>query len=70
MFDALKSVKLYKEYSKVNHGLESTVEALKSAYPHKFLQEHELKQRRFYDQPASVVPYASYKVMCPLEKIK
>jgi len=70
MFDALKSVKLYKDYAKINHGLESTIEAMKSAYPHKFLQDHELKQRHFYDQPAAVIPYASFKVPCPLEKVQ
>jgi hypothetical protein len=60
MFDILKSVPKSNDWSAPNRELEKTVEIVKSAYPNRFLQPHELKYRRFYDEPASHTPHESF----------
>jgi len=60
MFDTLKSVPKSKDLTQPNHKLERTIEIVKSAYPNRFLQPHELKYRRFYDEPASHTPHESF----------
>ena len=60
MFDALKALAPTRKWDETNKNLELTVEALKSMYPHMFLQPHELKHRKFFDEPATVVPMASF----------
>jgi len=56
MFDELRSVPKSKDLSKPHPALDAAIEEVKSKYPHMFLQEHELKNRRFYDEPGTVVP--------------
>lgn len=65
MFDQLKSVPRSKDYSQDNPALERAIEAVKSANPHRFLQPHELKERKFFDEPASRTPMKSFVQMCP-----
>ena len=59
MFDELRSVPLKKDYTKENAQLERAIEDVKSKYPHMFLQPHELRTRRFMDEPASPIPMES-----------
>jgi len=56
MFNELKAVPKSKDLSKPNPALDKAIEEVRSKYPHMFLQEHELKERRFYDEPESVTP--------------
>jgi hypothetical protein len=56
MFDELKSIPRSKDLSKPNPALDAAIEEIKSKYPHMFLQDHELKHRRFYDEPEGTVP--------------
>jgi len=51
MFNELKAVRKTKDRSRPNAALEKAIEEVRSKYPHMFLQEHELKERRFYDEP-------------------
>lgn len=60
MFEALKSVPKSKDFSQDNPALERAIERIKSDNPHLFLQPHELKERKFYDEPASPTPMLSY----------
>lgn len=65
MFDALRSIPKSTDFSQDNPLLERTIELIKSAYPHRFLQPHELKERKFFDEPASRTPMKSFVRMCP-----
>lgn len=65
MFDSLKSVPKSKDFSENNPLLEKEIERIKSANPHLFLQPHELKERKFFDEPASRTPMRSFVRMCP-----
>jgi hypothetical protein len=49
-------------YQKIgdNKALDDTIAAIKKANPHLFWQEHELHQRRFYDQPIWRYPMKSF----------
>jgi hypothetical protein len=58
MFEELKAVKRNKDHTRPNAALEKAIEEVKSKYPHMFLQEHELKNRRFYDEPEYAIPMA------------
>jgi len=60
MFEALKSVPKSTDFSESNLALDLAIERIKSANPHLFLQPHELKNRKFYDEPASPTPMLSY----------
>lgn len=60
MFDSLRDVPKSKDFSQDNPALERAIERIKSAHPHLFLQQHELKERKFYDEPASPTPMLSY----------
>lgn len=60
MFDILKSVPKSKDLTQPNRELEKTIEIVKSAYPNRFLQPHELKHRKFLHEPATYVPHESY----------
>lgn len=59
MFDELRSVPLKRDYAKDNVALERAIEAVKTKYPHMFLQQHELKHRKFMDEPVSPIPMES-----------
>jgi hypothetical protein len=59
MFNELKSVPLKRDYTKDNDQLERAIEKVKTKYPHMFLQQHELKNRKFMDEPASPIPMES-----------
>ncbi len=65
MFDALKIVPPSKNWTKDNVELEKTIEIVRSAYPHMFLQQHELKYRKFVNEPGTNIPHESY--VYPLE---
>jgi hypothetical protein len=65
MFDSLKSVPRTGNWGVGNKKLDAEVERLKSAHPNLFLQDHELKYRKFYHEPASVVPMSSYVIPRP-----
>jgi hypothetical protein len=56
MFEELKAIKQTKDRSRPNAALDKAIEEVRSKYPHMFLQDHELKERRFYDEPESVIP--------------
>lgn len=58
MFDELKSVPKSKDLSEPNPALDAAIERVRSKYPHMFLQEHELKYRRFFDEPEYAIPMA------------
>ena len=60
MFEELKSVTPTRDYSKPSKYLEQRIQEVKSKYPHRFLQDHELRDRRFYDMPSSIVPMAGF----------
>lgn len=60
MFEALKAVPKSQDFSEPNPALERAIERIKSAYPQRFLQPHELKERKFFDEPASPTPMLSY----------
>lgn len=62
MFEELKSVPRSKDLSKPNPLLDAAIEEVRSKYPHMFLQEHELKYRRFVDEPASPIPMVEMPV--------
>lgn len=59
MFDELKRVPKSGDWSKQNKELDAAVERVRSTYPHKFLQPHELKQRRFAHEPGTLIQYES-----------
>lgn len=59
MFDALKFVARAKQLGDPNPALDKVIEIVKSAYPHRFLQPHELKLRKFVHEPACVIPFES-----------
>lgn len=65
MFDSLKSISRTGDWSVKNKRLDEEVERLRSAHPNLFLQDHELKHRKFYNEPASVVPMKSYVIPRP-----
>lgn len=65
MFDVLKSVPKSNDFTKDNKALDEAIEMIKSAHPHRFLQPHELKNRTFYDEPASPTPMLSYLYPVP-----
>ena len=60
MFNELKAIKKTKDRSRPNAALEKAIEIVRSKYPHMFLQEHELKERRFYDEPESIIPMEGF----------
>jgi hypothetical protein len=64
MFESLKRVALCGG-GQDNAALQAEIERVKSANAHRFLQDHELKYRKFYDQPSSYVPLASYVQKVP-----
>lgn len=65
MFDSLKSVPKSNDFAHDNKLLQQEVERIRSANPHLFLQPHELKERKFFDEPASRTPMRSFVRMCP-----
>jgi hypothetical protein len=65
MFDSLKAVPKSKDFAHDNTLLQQEVERIRSANPHLFLQPHELKERKFFDEPASRTPMRSFVQMCP-----
>ena len=60
MFEELKVVKRNKDRSRPNAALEKAIEVVRSKYPHMFLQEHELKERRFYHEPYENIPMGGF----------
>jgi hypothetical protein len=70
MFDALKAVPKSNNWAKDNLELERTIELIKTAYPHRFLQQHELKYRKFVDEPGMNIPYESCVRKIPVSKPK
>lgn len=60
MFDALRIVPKSKDWTKDNVELERTIEIVRSAYPHMFLQPHELKHRKFVNEPGMNIPHESH----------
>jgi hypothetical protein len=69
MFDELKSVPKSKDRSKPNPDLDKAIEVIRSKYPHMFLQDHELRDRRFYDEPEHPTIMASYLHPCPSRRV-
>ena len=69
MFEELKSVPKSKDLTQTNHALEKAIEAVRSKYPHRFLQNHELKDRRFYDEPEYPTLMASYIHPAPSKRV-
>lgn len=66
MFNELKSVPKSKDFSRPNKALTEAINAVKSKYPHMFLQEHEMHLRNFYHEPAdSRVMFNSFVVPSP-----
>ena len=65
MFYELKAVPIRRQWSRPNAALDKAIEEVKSKYPHMFLQEHELKDRRFYDEPDYAIPFKSFLVPAP-----
>ena len=60
MFDELRTVPKSNDWSKHNKELEIAIERVRTMYPHKFLQPHELKHRRFAHEPATVLPHEAF----------
>jgi hypothetical protein len=60
MFSELKDIPKSKDWTKPNPRLESAIELVKSKYPNMFLQSHELKERKFFDEPYHPVQMASF----------
>jgi hypothetical protein len=61
MFSELKRVPKSHDWSKQNKELEIAIERVRTTYPHRFLQPHELKQRRFAHEPAMAIPNGSFR---------
>lgn len=71
MFDVLRAVVKSKDFSKDNQALTEAIESVRSAYPHMFLQPHELKNRRFYHEPGTNIPFESCTIpIRPLKVLK
>jgi hypothetical protein len=60
MFDELRGLPKSKDWAKPNQTLDRAVEAVRSKYPHRFLQDHELKERVFMDEPTHPIPMKSF----------
>ena len=65
MFYELKAVPIRRQWGRPNADLDKAIEGVKSKYPHMFLQEHELKERCFYDEPDYAIPLKSFLVPAP-----
>ena len=61
MFDELRGLPKSKDWSQPNPILDQAIENVRSKYPHKFLQNHELKDRVFVDEPTHPIPMKSFK---------
>jgi hypothetical protein len=60
MFDELRGLPKSTDWAKPNPTLDRAIEAVRSKYPHRFLQEHELKERVFMDEPTHPIPVKSF----------
>jgi hypothetical protein len=60
MFDELRGLPKSTDWAKPNPTLDRAIEAVRSKYPHKFLQEHELKERTFIDEPTHPIPMKAF----------
>jgi hypothetical protein len=60
MFNELKSVPKTRDWGTQNKALDAAIERVRSTYPHKFLQPHELKHRRFAHEPGIGIPHESF----------
>lgn len=74
MFDSLRNIPPSKDWSKENVALEAQIEKVKSENPHRFLQDHERKYRKFVHEPGSNIPHYSYiypiRPVAPAKPIK